>query len=408
MRAVIKGRTLIALVLPVVCTGAFWLVLPAAYRASESSDFSSFYEPVAVRLLAGQGITTESGAVAMRYPPGFPIVLAAAIGTGRALGLSEEHVLDVLALACVAISSLLLHLIAREIWSGWAALVPSAAWSTYPLVLWLTKQPNSELVFTPLLFACAFALWKLTRDVRPRAGMVLAMGACAGAAMLVRPIALFLPLVCGALVMVLAKEWSVRARAVTAASVLAVALLVVLPWELRASRGAGHFVMLSDGGVPAMRDGLTFAVNTKKDYRGGIRVPDAVRTVMVSFYAQYDQLDTYGAIAWATLAACGRSPAGMAGLVVLKLVRAWYGTDSQRLEGYIAVIQLVYLALLACAWYVALRAGGERKRLALIVASILILFWCMSVLALPLVRYMVPAIGIAFVLLPAAGQKVLR
>ena len=287
----IKGRTLIALVLPVVCTGAFWLVLPAAYRASESSDFSSFYEPVAVRLLAGQGITTESGAVAMRYPPGFPIVLAAAIGTGRALGLSEEHALDVLALACVAISSLLLHLIAREIWSGWAALVPSAAWSTYPLVLWLTKQPNSELVFTPLLFACAFVLWKLTRDVRPRAGMVLAMGACAGAAMLVRPIALFLPLVCGALVLVLAKEWSVRARAVTAASVLAVALLVVLPWELRASSAAGHFVMLSDGGVPAMRDGLTFAVNTKKDYRGGIRVPDAVRTVMVSFYAQYDQLE---------------------------------------------------------------------------------------------------------------------
>jgi hypothetical protein len=98
----------------------------------------------------------------------------------------------------------------------------------------------------------------------------------------------------------------------------------------------------------------------------------------------------------------------MAGLVVLKLVRAWYGTDSQRLEEYVAVIQLVYLALLACAWYVALRAGGERKRLALIVASILILFWCMSVLALPLVRYMVPAIGIAFVLLPAARQKVLR
>jgi 4-amino-4-deoxy-L-arabinose transferase-like glycosyltransferase len=408
VRAVIKGRTLIALVLPVVCTGAFWLVLPAAYRASESSDFPSFYEPVAVRLLAGQGITTESGAVAMRYPPGYPIVLAAAIGAGRALGLSEEHALDVLALACVAISSLLLHLIARDIWSGWAALVPSAAWSTYPLALWLTKQPNSELVFTPLLFACAFALWKITRDVRPRAGMVLAVGACAGAAMLVRPIALFLPLVCGALVLVLAKEWSVRARAVTAASVLAVALLVVLPWELRASGAAGHFVMLSDGGVPTMRDGLTFAVNAKKDYRAGIRVPDAVRTVMISFYAQYDQLDSYGAIARAMLAESGRHPAGMAGLVVLKLVRAWYGTDSQRLEGYIAVIQLVYLALLAWAWYVARCAGGERKRLAFIVASILILFWCMSVLALPLVRHMVPAIGMAFVLLPAAREKVVR
>ena len=64
--------------------------------------------------------------------------------------------------------------------------------------------------------------------------------------------------------------------------------------------------------------------------------------------------------------------------------------------------------MLGWAGYVAWKAGGERRRLAIIVTSITLLFWCMSVLALPLVRYMVPAIALGFVLLPAAREKVVR
>lgn len=404
----IKRQTLIALVLPMACTLLFWTVLPAAYRVSESSDFSEFYEPTAQRILAGQGITTESGAVMMRTPPGYPVIVAATIGAGRLVGVGEGRALDLLALVCVALSSLFLYLIARDIWSGWIALVPSAAWSTYPLGLWLTKQPNSELAFTPVLFACAYALWKLTRNVRPRAGLVIAVGALAGAAMLVRPIALFLPLVCAALVLLLAKEWTRRERWVAAVGVLVIALLVTLPWELEASHAAGHFVLLSDAGVPTMRDGLTFGVNARKDYRAGIYVPDAARTVMISFYAQYDDLKSFGAVARAMLAETARHPLGMVELIALKLLRAWYGTDSQRLDGYIALIQVVYLGALAWAGYVAWRAGGERKRLTIIVASFLLIFWVMGVLALPLVRYMVPGIGLTFALLPAVREKVVR
>lgn len=402
-----RYQAVVATIVPVVCTIAFWAVLPSAYRVSESTDFTSFYEPVAQRVLAGNGITTASGAVAMRYPPGYPAVLAAAIGAGRTIGVSEETSLNALALVCVAIASLLLHLMARDIWTGWAALVPSAAWSTYPLALWLTKQPNSELVFTPLLFGCAYVVWKLTRSVRPGVGLVIAAGVLAGAAMLVRPIALLLPIVIAGLLLVLAREWDRRARVVTAIAVVAVALLVTLPWEMHASRAAGHFVLLSTGGVPTMRDGLTFGVNAEKG-RAGIRVPDAARTVMIGFYARYDSLDSFGAIARAVLAETARHPMGMAELVALKLVRAWYGTDSQRLDGSVLIIQLVYLGALLWALSVAWRMGGERKRLAMIVAVMLLTFWIMSVLALPLVRYMLPSIGLAFALLPAVREKVPR
>jgi hypothetical protein len=85
----------------------------------------------------------------------------------------------------------------------------------------------------------------------------------------------------------------------------------------------------------------------------------------------------------------------------MKLVRAWYGTDSQRMERYILLIQAVYLALLGWAAWMAWWKGGEKRRLAIIVLAVVATFWAMSVLALPLVRYMVPAIGLLFVLLPS-------
>ena len=399
---------LLALLLPTITAGAFWLVLPSAYRVSETTDYTTFYEPVARRILAGEGITTESGAAALRTPPGYPIILAGVMRASHATRIPEPIALDVLALICVAISSLFLHLIARGIWEGWMALVPCLGWSTYPLALWLTKQPNSELVFTPVLFAAAFALWKATRDDVPHRGRLLSLGALLGTAMLIRPIALFLPVMAAGVVVGCTPAWTRRQRAVGAALVLTASAIIVLPWEVHAARAAGRFVLLADTGVPAMRDGLTFGVNSQKEYRAGIYIPDVVRTVMIAFYAQYDQLTSFGAIMRAAAAQTVQHPLGMAGLIAMKLVRAWYGTDSQRLDRYIAAIQLVYLAILAWGWRVAWRAGGERRRLAIIVASTLLVFWCMSVLALPLVRYMVPAIGLAFALLPAAREKVVR
>jgi 4-amino-4-deoxy-L-arabinose transferase-like glycosyltransferase len=401
------GRSaVLALALPVACTVAFWMVLPPAYRVSESTDFSGFYEPVAKRILEGQGITTESGAVAMRYPPGYPLVLAMSIGAGGAIGLSEAHSLDLLALACVAISSLLLYLIARDLWTGWMALLPSAAFSTYPLALWLTKQPNSELVFTPILFACIYALWKLTRRVRPSIGLIVAVGVLSAVAMVVRPIALLLPLVCAALILVLALEWRLRTRAWVAAAVVGISGLTVLPWEVYASRAAGRFILMADLGVAALRSGLTFGVDNKD--RAGIYVPDGVRKVMISFSAQYDELDTFGDVAHAVWNETKRHPGGMMGLVAMKMLRAWYGTDSQRLDKYVALIQVAYVLVIVAAFTACWRAGAERKRLALIIGLELIYFWGMSAVGLPLARYMVPAIGLAFVLLPGVPERATR
>jgi hypothetical protein len=187
--------------------------------------------------------------------------------------------------------------------------------------------------------------------------------------------------------------------------VVAMCLVVILPWEIHASRAEGRLVVLSTGGVPSMRDGLTFGVNADKTYRQGIYVPDAIRTVMISFYEEYDSLNSYGAIAHAGMRELGAHPVGVVGLAGMKFLRAWYGTDSQRLDKYIALLQLVYLFVLVRAGRMAWKAGGERRRLVVLVTVLVAYFWLMSALALPLVRYMVPAIGLAFLWVPVLWEK---
>ncbi len=66
-------------------------------------------------------------------------------------------------------------------------------------------------------------------------------------------------------------------------------------------------------------------------------------------------------------------PAGMAGLVLLKAARSWYGTDSQRLEGVILLLQLVFLTPAFAALAICLRGPPERRQLALVTVALVLL-----------------------------------
>ena len=393
-----------AMLMPVLAALAFWLVLPAAYRANEATDYETFYRPVAYHLITGQGFTVPGGWPALRAPPGYPVILAGVLRVGTALDVPESISLSLLTLACIALSSLFLYLMAKDVWGDWKALLPSALWSTYPLALWLTKQPNTEVPFTTILFATALVLWRLTRSEKPKIGLAVLIGVLAGLAMLVRPIALLFPLVLAGLVMLLTTAWPRWTRLVGAVVVVAMSLIVIEPWQRYAERVTGQFVLLSSAGVPSIRDGLTFGVNAQKNYRRPIYVPDFIGTVMVDFYAQYQQLDSFDAIARAFEREVRAHPVGTAGLVGMKLGRAWYGTDSRRLDRYIFWLQLFYVIALGWAGWRAWEPGAERRRLVLIAGAFIAYFWCMSVTVLPLVRYMVPALGLAFLLVPAAFE----
>ncbi len=56
-------------------------------------------------------------------------------------------------LTCVFLYSLVLMVMGER-----TALLAATLWMTYPFNLWLTKQPNSEIAFLPILHSALFLL----------------------------------------------------------------------------------------------------------------------------------------------------------------------------------------------------------------------------------------------------------
>lgn len=130
-----------------------WAMLPADVRGNESSDYREFYAPVAERWLNGQGWTEPNGAVALRYPPGYPLLLAGVFTVTRGLQVSDAAGLAAVTLIGMGLTTALLFALARHFWPLWPSLAVAAVWTTYPCLLWLTKQPNTEIPFCVFFYA---------------------------------------------------------------------------------------------------------------------------------------------------------------------------------------------------------------------------------------------------------------
>ncbi len=101
-------------------------------------------------------------------------------------------------------------------------------------------------------------------------------------------------------------------------------------------------------------------------------------------------------------------PAAVAGLILVKILRSWYATDSHRMEGLAAAIQFPYLGLIGWTGWRAWKRGGRSKSFALLALLATLYSWTVTVAALSIVRYMVPTFGLLFAMtpavLPAAGE----
>jgi hypothetical protein len=218
--------------------------------------------------------------------------------------------------------------------------------------------------------------------------------------MLIRPIAIGIGFVVAGLLWLGARHLEWRPRLLAVALVLGGSLLAILPWEAWMYARTGQLAPLSTGGAPSMRDGLTFGVK-KKGFRQGIAVPPDVKELMRELQGQYDTLTSFGAVAAAVKDQWHKRPMAVVKLYALKLGRSWYGTDSQRWEMPILLIQLAYVGVLLWSSRIAWKRGGEARQLTIGVWVIVLYFWGMNLISLPLLRYTVPVIGLAFVLVPA-------
>jgi hypothetical protein len=147
-----------------------------------------------------------------------------------------------------------------------------------------------------------------------------------------------------------------------------------------------------------MRDGLTFAVNLKG--REGIQIPQDVRMLMDNLQARLSESKSLDSVVKVILEELQTQPHAVIKLFAIKAARSWFGTDSQRLENLIILIQVPYLCLALSGTWAIWRSGGTIKSMAVGIWLIVMYFWAMSILGLSILRYMVPAMGLLFILMP--------
>lgn len=371
-----------------------WRLLPTDAQANENADYQTYYEPVARNLLAGKGLADRLGGPAFFYPPGYSLLLAAAFRLGAALGVTTDAAPAGLTLLAHLLAALFLWLLAREVWSERTAGLAALAWISYPPILWLCKQPNSELPFMAVLHA---SVWLLARACfRQRIWLGLPAGLLAGAAALIRPIGLGASVMMGAGLLLAAASLQRRFRANLLALLLLGNAAALAPWQAWVHARTGRLVIVSSNLMPGIRDGLRFAVNLKR-YRQAVAVPDDVRALMQRLDARAPELTSLPRLA-AILA--GEAPAPIAKLLALKAARSWYATDSGRREGALLALQAIYLCLIGWSGWRAWRIGGRARALAAGLGLTLLYFWGMTTLMLSILRYLTPAIGLLFALLP--------
>jgi hypothetical protein len=386
-------------VLTLAVSWVFWSLLPGAYQTNQSTDYSGNYEPIARNIAAGLGITLD-GEIATRYPPGFSVALAAAFRTGDALGVGEEAALLWLRLLSAGLATVLLYILARLVWPPLGGLIVGLAWATYPFGLWLTKQPNSEIVFIPLFFASVYLLWRaLLRS--PRAWwLYLGAGLLSGAAMLVRPVGIGLGFVFVLQLMIFArKTLSLPARVGFSAVILLGNLLAVGPWEAAVYRQTGEVIPLSTGGPVSIKDGLTFLI-APKEYRREVEHSPDVEAFMAALLERRPEMQGTGGIVTITLEEAGRAPLAALKFTGIKAARSWFGTDSREFEGITLGLQLVYFALAFWGSWYAWRRGGDLRQMIAGNWMLILYFWAMTIIVVPLLRYTLPAMGLVMMALP--------
>src|SRR5882672_4648438 len=176
----------------VLVSVVFLAVLPSTWKRSPSVDYPIYYAPVARNLLEGKGFRTAEGGPAVAYPPGYPLILAGVFAVARGTGLSEMGALKSFNVIALATASALLYAVAKMLFGFRTARLVALAWISYPLPLWLTMQPNTELAFLVVFFGIVFLVFQILLREDSHAWRAFCAGALVGAASLIRPAALAL------------------------------------------------------------------------------------------------------------------------------------------------------------------------------------------------------------------------
>ncbi|HEY5153461.1 MAG TPA: hypothetical protein VIJ47_01935, partial [Acidimicrobiales bacterium] len=155
----------------------------------------------------------------------------------------------------------------------------------------------------------------------------------------------------------------------------------------------------STNGTAAVVDGLT--IGTDRDEAPVAGFPAGVRALMADASAHRPDLTTFGGV----LGFLGRNtvhhPVAMTEYVAIKSVRAWYSTESGKGDKYLLLMQVPVALGIGFSAVLLWRRRLFRHPAAPLLLVVPAYFWIMTIAVLPLLRQMVPSLGLLLIL-PAA------
>ncbi|MBN1120864.1 MAG: glycosyltransferase family 39 protein [Anaerolineae bacterium] len=381
----------------------FWVALPVRFEIATSTDFDNYYRSVAMALLNGEGFTTHDQYPAIRYTPGYPLILAGVFGTANFLGIPEQIALSIFILLGSGLAAVLIFLLASSIWEPCPALIAAALWTTYPFALIVFRQATAALPFIIAFYGALLLFWTHIRRQSRSGWAYLVVGLLIGIATLIRPVAIWIGLLFATILIASLCKVPFSRRLLLAGLLIAANLITILPWQMWVTTQTNESVLLTTGGVPSIRDGLTFAAADKD--RADVAVPPDVLILQQSILDQYADLHSFGDVIHTMWGHLKTEPLAVIELFVIKAARSWYGTDSQQYDRWILLVQIPYLIAIGWGLIATLRHNQPARWLGSIILLIGLYFWEMTILVLSILRYMIPAIGLLFILVPAIFYK---
>lgn len=363
-------------------------------RLQIPTDTQNIYSPAAVSLATGKDYTV-AGKFQTQQPPFFPALLACIYWMTGQAG-TENSLYPWVAMALQGLSCGLLYLIARFFVRERTAVAAAVLFAAYPFfaVLGMTKYAwNSMTLFIPIFFS---AVYFYLKAMRGRNVFYVLSGFLLGAAALVWP---------GG-----AGAWGVLSgHALFAGSqpalkkaagiILLTAAFWLLPavWHGYAYQKTGKHIWFSGNQVASMADGLLrhegsklrrfhtvdSAITAKKE--GKFQTPGD----FVLFYARQ----------------AVQEPAETFRFLIYKALRAWYGTDSEKHEKPIAVLQLFYLLAAGCGLWFCARENPARS---VLIVALVVYFWVTAFSVLSILRYMIPAMGLLMIFTAAGAAGIYK
>ncbi len=190
-----------------------------------------------------------------------------------------------------------------------------------------------------------------------------------------------------------------RSRLAYGGLVIAGSVLAVLPWETAVFTRTGDIIPLSAGGAATIYDGFTFLA-VPKDYRREVDIPEDVADLMWAIHERRQETTTTAGVLAVVSEEGRRAPVAFIKLMLMKLARSWYGIDSRTMEMPTLALQVVYLILSVWGGVYAWKQGGTLRRMTAGNWLIVIYFWAMTFIVIPLLRYMTPVMGLLMLSLP--------